>query len=58
MDAVSAAVKVLREQPKRWRAMQLRGMSRDTGWGKAAAQYEKAMLAVRDGTLVPAKAKA
>lgn len=38
--AVSSAVKLYREEPDKWRALQLRGMDKDVSWERAAQQYE------------------
>ncbi|GFH20557.1 starch synthase, chloroplastic/amyloplastic, partial [Haematococcus lacustris] len=40
VDALTAAIKVLQEQPGEWRALQRRAMQQDLSWGKAARQYE------------------
>ena len=44
--AVSSAVRVYREQPERWRALQLRGMADDCSWERAAQQYETVLTEV------------
>eukprot|EP00878_Enallax_costatus_P022064 GHUV01023396.1.p1 GENE.GHUV01023396.1~~GHUV01023396.1.p1 ORF type:complete len:134 (+),score=28.89 GHUV01023396.1:825-1226(+) len=44
--AVSSAVQVYREQPDRWRALQLRGMADDCSWERAAQQYETVLTEV------------
>lgn len=60
VDAISSALRVYREQPDVWRAIQLRGMQRDAGWSRAAAQYEKVIASSRtqdaepSGELAPA----
>lgn len=38
--AVSSAVSLFREDPDKWRALQLRGMEQDVSWERAAQQYE------------------
>lgn len=38
--AVSSAVGLFREDPDKWRALQLRGMEQDVSWERAAQQYE------------------
>jgi len=43
--AVSTAVQLYREQPERWRALQLRVMSNDCSWERAAQQYETVLTA-------------
>jgi starch synthase len=40
LDAVMEAVAVYREEPARFRAMQLRAMAKPMGWGYASRQYE------------------
>jgi hypothetical protein len=39
--AVSSAVNLFREEPDKWKALQLRGMARDSSWERAAQQYEQ-----------------
>lgn len=41
--AVSSAVSLYREEPEKWRALQLRGMARDCSWERAAQQYEQVL---------------
>jgi glycogen synthase len=40
VSAVGSAVTVFKEQPGKWRALQLRGMAKDCSWQRAAQQYE------------------
>lgn len=48
--ALSTAVELYREQPERWRALQLRGMAADFSWERAAQQYEVVLSeAMADG---------
>jgi glycogen synthase len=44
--AVSTAVKVFREEPERWRALQLRCMFNDSSWEHAAQNYESVLCEV------------
>lgn len=39
--AVSSAVNLFRDEPDKWKALQLRGMARDSSWERAAQQYEQ-----------------
>lgn len=41
--AVSSAVHLYREEPDKWQALQLRGMSLDVSWERAAQQYEQVL---------------
>jgi glycogen synthase len=41
--AVSSAVHLYRDEPDKWQALQLRGMSRDVSWERAAQQYEQVL---------------
>jgi glycogen synthase len=49
--AVSTAVKVFREEPERWRALQLRCMLNDSSWEHAAQQYESVLCEVMADTV-------
>ncbi|WIA30508.1 hypothetical protein OEZ86_000592 [Tetradesmus obliquus] len=44
--ALSTAVKLFREEPERWRALQLRCMFNDSSWEHAAQQYESVLCEV------------
>jgi starch synthase len=41
MDAVRTAIDTYRDHPDSFRALQQRGMERDSSWEKAAAEYEQ-----------------
>jgi starch synthase len=41
MGALTAAARLYREQPQRWRALMVNGMTQDWSWARAATRYEQ-----------------
>jgi len=41
LGALTAAVRLYRERPERWQALQRAGMRRDSSWGQVATRYEQ-----------------
>ena len=56
--AVGRAVDVYRDEPKRWRNIQLRGMAQDFGWSRAARAYEQVVRLALSGVEAADEAEA